>query len=81
MPQVSLTAIACELSARSYENADPVCAAVVYLIESWWQFCGVNRSGYFDPRNGENEFSLVVRAAERLLRSSDTSQDSTDMLI
>lgn len=81
MHKVKLAAITCELPARSYENDDPVFAAVPDLSESWWQFWGVNRRGYFDPRNGENEFSLVVRAAERLLRSSDTAPDSVDMLI
>ena len=81
MHKVKLAAITRELPARSYENDDPVFAAVPDLSESWWQFWGVNRRGYFDPRNGENEFSLVVRAAERLLRSSDTAPDSVDMLI
>ena len=52
MHKVKLAAITCELPARSYENDDPVFAAVPDLSESWWQFWGVNRRGYFDPRNG-----------------------------
>ena len=42
------TTIRCSLRYRTPQRV---------LVAIW----GVNRRGYFDPRNGENEFSLVVR--------------------
>lgn len=49
MHKVKLAAITCELPARSYENDDPVFAAVPDLSESWWQFWGRQSAGLFRP--------------------------------
>ncbi|TRX76856.1 3-oxoacyl-ACP synthase III family protein [Pseudomonas mangiferae] len=81
MHKVKLAAITCELPATSYANDDPVFDQVSDLQPTWWQFWGVDRRGYFDPRQGENEFTMAARAASRLLASSGTAPEAVDVLI
>lgn len=81
MHKVKLAAITHELPATRYANDDPVFARVPDIPANWWQFWGVERRGYLDPRKGENEFTVAARAASRLLARSGTEPEAVDALI